>query len=89
LTPYEGADYYSQDGEATRQAVNQWIRSSGAFEGVIDFDAAVRDPGRPGQFRKDYDSGDHLHPSAAGYKAMANAIDLTMLRRVVTSNTKK
>ena len=89
LTPYEGADYYSEDGEATRQAVNQWIRSSGAFEGVIDFDAAVRDPGRPGQFRKDYDSGDHLHPSAAGYKAMANAIDLTMLRRVVTSNTKK
>jgi lysophospholipase L1-like esterase len=89
LTPYEGAGYSRPNGEATRDAVNQWIRSSGAFEGVIDFDAAVRDPGHPGQFRKDYDSGDHLHPSAAGYKAMANAIDLTMLRRVVTSNTKK
>ena len=89
LTPYEGADYYSEDGEATRQAVNQWIRTSGAFDGVFDFDAAVRDPSHPGQFREGYHSGDHLHPSAIGYKAMANAIDLAMLRRMVTSSTKK
>ena len=89
LTPYEGADYYSEDGEATRQAVNRWIRTSGAFDGVIDFDAAVRDPIHPGQFREGYHSGDHLHPSATGYKAMANAVDLTMLRSAVTPSTKK
>jgi lysophospholipase L1-like esterase len=79
LTPYEGADYFSQDGEAVRQAVNQWIRTSGKFDGVVDFDAAVRDPAHPSQFRPEYQSGDHLHPSAAGYKAMADAIDLAPL----------
>ena len=80
LTPYVGADYYSEDGEVTRQAVNQWIRTSGAFDAVFDFDAAVRDPNHPSEFREDYQSGDHLHPSAAGYKAMADAIDLSVLR---------
>lgn len=80
LTPYEGADYFSEDGEAERQATNQWIRTGGAFDGVIDFDAAVRDPNHPAQFREGYHSGDHLHPSATGYKAMADAIDLSMLR---------
>ena len=89
LTPYEGADYYSEDGEATRQGMNQWIRTSGAFDGVFDFDAAVCDPSHPGQFRGGYHSGDHLHPSATGYKAMANAVDLTMFRRAPTSSTKK
>jgi len=80
LTPYEGADYYSDDGEATRQKVNQWIRASGAFDGVFDFDAAVRDPNHPAQFREGYHSGDHLHPSATGYKAMAAAVDLSLLK---------
>jgi lysophospholipase L1-like esterase len=80
LTPYEGADYFSQDGEAVRQAMNQWIRISGTLDGVVDFDAAVRDPAHPSQFRQDYQSGDHLHPSAAGYKAMADAIDLALLQ---------
>ncbi len=89
LTPYEGSDYYSEDGEETRQAVNQWIRSSGAFDGVFDFDAAVRDPNHPSQFREGYHSGDHLHPSAMGYKAMANAVDLTLLRSAVSSSTGK
>jgi lysophospholipase L1-like esterase len=83
LTPYEGADYFSQDGETVRQAVNQWIRTSGTFDGVVDFDAAVRDPAHPSQFRQDYQSGDHLHPSAAGYQAMADAIDLAPLLRSV------
>ncbi len=83
LTPYEGADYYSEDGEATRQAVNRWIRTSGAFDGVFDFDAAVRDPNHPAQFREGYHSGDHLHPSAIGYKAMADMIDLTALKQNV------
>lgn len=89
LTPYEGADYYSEDGEATRLAVNQWIRTGGAFDGVFDFDAAVRDPSHPSQFREGYHSGDHLHPSAMGYKAMANAIDLTMLTGTLSLRIKK
>jgi lysophospholipase L1-like esterase len=80
MTPYEGADYFSQDGEAERQEVNQWIRSSGAFDGVVDFDIAVRDPAHPSRFREEYQSGDHLHPSTAGYKAMAAAIDIAALR---------
>lgn len=89
LTPYEGDDCYSADGEATRQAVNQWIRSSGAFDGVFDFDAAVRDPNHPTQFREGYHSGDHLHPSATGFKAMANAVDLSVLRNAAGAGSKK
>jgi lysophospholipase L1-like esterase len=81
LTPFEGADYFSKEGETTRQEVNQWIRTSGTFDGVFDFDAAVRDPNHPSQFREGYHSGDHLHPSAAGYKAMANVIDISLLRK--------
>jgi lysophospholipase L1-like esterase len=80
LTPYEGAAYFSHDGEIVRQEVNQWIRSSGAFDGVIDFDTAVRDPEHPSRFREEYQSGDHLHPSAAGYRAMAAVINLETLR---------
>jgi lysophospholipase L1-like esterase len=89
LTPYDGADYYTPDGEATRQAVNQWIRTSRAFDGVFDFDAAVRDPQHPTQFREGYHSGDHLHPSAIGYKAMADAVDLSLLRLTTGSRVKK
>jgi lysophospholipase L1-like esterase len=88
LTPYEGAEYYSADGETTRQAVNRWIRTSGAFDAVLDFDAAVRDPKYPAQFREGYHSGDHLHPSATGYAAMANAVDLSALRSVGGTGTK-
>jgi lysophospholipase L1-like esterase len=80
LTPYEGADYFSADGEEVRQEVNHWIRASGAFDGVFDFDAAVRNPNHPAQFREAYQSGDHLHPNVAGYKAMADAIVLSTLR---------
>jgi lysophospholipase L1-like esterase len=80
LTPYEGAMYYSQEGEAKREAINHWIRASGAFDGVIDFDAAVRDPKNPKRFLPAYDSGDHLHPGDAGYKAMADAIDLKIFQ---------
>ncbi len=81
LTPYEGADYFSDEGEAVRQAVNHWIRTGGDFDGVFDFDAVVRDPNHPAQFRAEYQSGDHLHPSAVGYKAMAGAIDIAELRK--------
>ncbi len=80
LTPFEGANYYTPEGESTRQAVNEWIRTSGAFDGVIDFDRAVRDSNDPAKFRQEYQSGDHLHPSAKGYKAMADAINLSVLK---------
>ena len=89
LTPYEGADYYSEDGEAERQQVNEWIRTSGAFDGVVDFDMAVRDPAHPSRLREEYQSGDHLHPSAAGYKAMAAAIDLASLRSTRSSASRR
>ena len=76
-TPLEG--YYNTDKEKKRQAVNEWIRSSGAFDGVIHFDAATRDPNHPAHIQAAFDSGDHLHPQDAGYKAMADSIDLTLL----------
>jgi lysophospholipase L1-like esterase len=82
LTPFKGATlpgYYSAEGEAVRQKVNRWIRTAGAFDSVIDFDAAICDPADPAQLRPDYDSGDHVHPSAAGETAMAQAIDLALL----------
>jgi lysophospholipase L1-like esterase len=84
MLPYEGADYYTEDGEAIRAAVNQWIRTSSTVDGYIDFDKAVRDPGYPKRFRDGYHSGDNLHPSALGYKAMADAVDLAMLREIQT-----
>ena len=77
LTPYEGAAYYSEAGEKIREAVNQWIRTSGAFDQVVDFEAAVRDPDHPKQIRPGFNIMDHLHPNDAGYKAMAEAIDLS------------
>jgi lysophospholipase L1-like esterase len=78
LTPYEGAGYARENGEIIRDAVNRWIRSSGAFDAVVDFEAATRDPSNPKRFRSEFDPGDHLHPNDAGYKAMADAIDLTI-----------
>lgn len=77
LTPYKGANYYSETGEKVREAVNDWIRTSGVFDGVADFDKATRDSQNPLQFDPQFDSGDHLHPNDAGYKAMANSIDLS------------
>ncbi len=79
LLPFQGAGYYSAAGNATREAVNTWIRTSGAFDGVIDFDAVMRDPADPLRLNPAYDSGDHLHPNDAGYQAMADAIDLDRL----------
>ncbi|HEX6512055.1 MAG TPA: SGNH/GDSL hydrolase family protein [Chloroflexota bacterium] len=68
--------FYTPEGEAKRQAVNVWIRQSGAFDGVVDFEAALRDPSQPTQMLPVYDRGDHLHPSDAGYLHMGDAIDL-------------
>jgi lysophospholipase L1-like esterase len=80
LTPYEGAGYFTPEGEAKRQALNEWIRTSGAYDGVIDFDKATRDPAAPTKFLPAYDSGDHLHPNDAGYTAMGNLVDLALLK---------
>jgi lysophospholipase L1-like esterase len=80
LTPFEGAAYFTEAGEEKRAAVNQWIRTSREYDGVIDFDAAVRDPQHPGRFLPQFDSGDHLHPSDAGYTAMGNAINLSLFK---------
>ena len=79
LLPFQGAGYYTAAGEAAREAVNTWIRTSGAFNGVIDFDAVMRDPADPLRLNTAYDCGDHLHPNDAGYQAMADAISLKML----------
>ncbi|QNI32636.1 SGNH/GDSL hydrolase family protein [Alloacidobacterium dinghuense] len=78
LTPYLPTGYSSPQGEQVRQAYNQWITTSGVFDGVIDFDKITQDPAHPDQFLPDYDSGDHLHPKDAGYKAMGDAIDLSL-----------
>jgi lysophospholipase L1-like esterase/peptidoglycan/xylan/chitin deacetylase (PgdA/CDA1 family) len=81
ITPFAGSGYYHPDAatEADRQIINTWIRAPGAFDATIDFDAAVRDPAHPERLRADYDSGDGLHPSIAGYQAMADAVPLALL----------
>jgi lysophospholipase L1-like esterase len=86
LTPFEDTfeghplfGYYNEAKEVKRQVINQWIRTSGAFDGVIDFDVTARDPARPRHIRAEYDKGDHLHPNDTGYKAMAESVDLTLL----------
>jgi len=76
LPPFESSPYYTSAREAIRQAVNGWIRGSGAFDGVIDFDVLLRDPARPARLLPAWDSGDHLHPNDAGYQRMANAVPL-------------
>jgi lysophospholipase L1-like esterase len=78
--PFEGVNSYTPAGEEMRQQVNQWIRSSGQFDAVIDFDAATRDPTRPARLRPEFDSGDHIHPNDAGNRAMAEAVDLSLFR---------
>ena len=79
LTPFEGWGTYDQQEEQTREAVNHWIRTSHAYDAVVDFDAVVRDPADPHRFRPAYDSGDHLHPNDAGYLAMGAAVKLADL----------
>jgi len=78
LLPYKGAAYYSDAGEEIRQTVNEWIRSSRAFDSVIDFDAVMRDQGSPLSLNPAYSSSDHLHPNDEGYKVMGNSISLDL-----------
>jgi len=79
ILPYEDAGYYHPEGDAVRRAVNDWIRTGGAFDGVIDFEQAVRDPQHPTRYRGADQSGDNLHPNDAGYHAMSEAVDLKAL----------
>ena len=85
-TPFAGL-YATPDKEAIRQQVNRWIRSSGAFDAVADFDAVLRDPAHPARLATRFDSGDHLHPGDAGYAAMARALSEEMLFGVETVET--
>lgn len=76
LTPYMGAKYASTAGDAVRQAVNHWIRTTSQLDGVVDFDKATHDPANPEVYAPAFDCGDHLHPNDAGFQAMAAAINL-------------
>lgn len=78
LTPFLGAPYKREAGEPIREAVNKWILTSGAFDAVVDFDAALRDPNDPTKVRAEFDPGDHLHPNDMGYQALADAVDLSI-----------
>ena len=82
ITPDGGSGYYhpNADDEAARQAVNAWIRQPGHFDGFVDFDQIARDPAHPDRLLPAFDSGDHLHPGPAGYKAMGNAVPLAWFR---------
>lgn len=81
ILPFEGAFYFTPEGEANRQTINNWIRTSGRFDAVIDMDATVRDPQHPSRFSAAVDSGDHLHPGDAGYKIMSDSIDLKLFAK--------
>jgi lysophospholipase L1-like esterase len=79
LTPYEGAAYASPAGEAVREQLNTWIKTGGAFDAVIDFAPSVADPVDPRTFGRQYNDRDHLHPNDSGYKAMADAVNLSVI----------
>lgn len=83
IMPFMGSDYYhpTESNESDRQAVNAWMRAPGHFDAVVDFDKIMADPAHPDHLRPDFDSGDHLHPSPAGYRAMADAIPLALIQK--------
>jgi lysophospholipase L1-like esterase len=78
MAPFEGDDLYTPEGESARQALNDWIRTGGAFDAVLDFDAVWADPDHPTRIRDDFHAGDHLHGSDAGYQALADSVDLSL-----------
>ena len=78
ITPFGGSSAFTERGEAIRTAVNDWIRKSGAFDAVVDFDEATRDRADPRRFRAEADSPDLLHPGDGGYRLMAEAFNLAM-----------
>jgi lysophospholipase L1-like esterase len=81
ILPFVGSFYSAPDEERDRETVNKWIRTSGAFDGVIDFDAIMRDPKNPTHMLPVADSGDHLHPNPQGYKIMGDAVDLKLFAK--------
>ena len=81
-------NYYSTDGDTTRQTVNAWIRTSGAYDADIDFDAALQNPEAPLEMLPRYNSGDGLHPGDTGYEAMANTLDLELLQVAEPGNAR-
>jgi len=81
LTPYGGAGYQREHGESVREAVNQWIRTSGGFDAVVDFEKATQDTVDAKKIRNDFDPGDHLHPNDSGYQAMADSVDLALFTK--------
>jgi lysophospholipase L1-like esterase len=86
LTPYRGSFFYTEAGDAVRESVNQWIRTSQSFDGVFDFDKALRDPTQPDRLLPAYQSGDWLHPSNAGYAAMVDAMNPALFSNIRTSD---
>jgi lysophospholipase L1-like esterase len=84
VMPFGGSKYYhpSDQSEADRNALNQWIRTSGVFDTVIDYDKAMRDPSQPGLLDPEVDSGDHLHPNPTGYKRMGELVPLDLFRQL-------
>jgi lysophospholipase L1-like esterase len=89
ITPFEDSHYYDLHGEQMRQEVNHWIRTAGAFDGVVDFDAVLRDPAHPTQVLSTLHRGDHLHPNDAGYAAMGDTIDLKLFTSTAAINRKR
>ncbi|MFE2431632.1 GDSL-type esterase/lipase family protein [Streptomyces sp. NPDC059373] len=86
LTPYQGASYWTQDGETAREAFNSFVRGSGSgCDAVVDQDAATHDPAAPTRYLSAYDSGDHLHPNEAGLQAIANAVNLNLFSPATSS----
>jgi lysophospholipase L1-like esterase len=81
ILPFKGAFYWDPAAEVKRQTINAWVRTSGMFDAVIDFDAVMRDPSDPSSILPAFDSGDHLHPNDAGYAAMGNSIDLALFAK--------
>ena len=82
LLPYDGTTfpgYFTPEGETIRVAFNTWMRTSKEYDGIVDWDAVMRDPAAPSKMKANLDSGDHLHPNDAGYKVMADAFDLALL----------
>ncbi|MEP7209816.1 MAG: SGNH/GDSL hydrolase family protein [Alphaproteobacteria bacterium] len=80
ILPYGGAAYYTEAGETIRQTVNEWIRTGKGFDGVVDFDAVMKDPANPKKMKADLQSGDWLHPNDTGYKLMGDSIDLKLFQ---------
>ncbi len=80
IGPYKGASYWSEEGEAARQRINDWILEGGAFDGITRIDTAFADPADPRQMRDGYHMGDFLHGSDAGLKAVGESIDLGLFR---------